>query len=103
MAKMIMPDEVAPKGELPLEGGMAKALERFIGILLENYAGALPMWPYSSSWGYFPSGALALASIGIPGVMSALVGDIRAETATLDGELVVEGDNGVSQYRLGAI
>jgi hypothetical protein len=22
--------------------------------------GALPLWPYSSSWGYFPSGGLGL-------------------------------------------
>ena len=27
--------------------------------------GALPTWPYSSGWGYYPSGALALVLIVI--------------------------------------
>ena len=29
-------------------------------ILILLLLGALPMWPYSSSWGYFPSGGLGL-------------------------------------------
>ena len=29
-------------------------------ILMLLVLGALPMWPYSSSWGYFPSGGLGL-------------------------------------------
>jgi len=29
-------------------------------ILVLLLLGALPMWPYSSSWGYFPSGGLGL-------------------------------------------
>jgi hypothetical protein len=29
-------------------------------ILILLVLGALPMWPYSSSWGYFPSGGLGL-------------------------------------------
>lgn len=29
-------------------------------ILVLLVLGALPMWPYSSSWGYFPSGGLGL-------------------------------------------
>ena len=29
-------------------------------ILILLLVGALPMWPYSSGWGYFPSGGLGL-------------------------------------------
>ena len=29
-------------------------------IVILLLLGALPMWPYSSSWGYFPSGGLGL-------------------------------------------
>jgi len=29
-------------------------------ILILLLLGALPMWPYSASWGYFPSGGLGL-------------------------------------------
>jgi hypothetical protein len=30
-------------------------------ILIILLLGALPTWPYSSGWGYYPSGGLALA------------------------------------------
>ena len=29
-------------------------------ILVLLVLGALPMWPYSASWGYYPSGGLGL-------------------------------------------
>jgi hypothetical protein len=29
-------------------------------ILVLLLLGALPMWPYSSGWGYYPSGGLGL-------------------------------------------
>ena len=29
-------------------------------ILVVLLLGALPMWPYSASWGYYPSGGLGL-------------------------------------------
>ena len=29
-------------------------------ILILLLVGALPMWPHSSGWGYFPSGGLGL-------------------------------------------
>lgn len=29
-------------------------------ILILLVLGALPMWPYSSGWGYYPSGGLGL-------------------------------------------
>lgn len=32
-------------------------------ILVLLLVGALPTWPYSSGWGYFPSGGLGLVLI----------------------------------------
>jgi len=32
----------------------------FIIILVLLLIGALPSWPYSSGWGYYPSGGLGL-------------------------------------------
>jgi len=32
-------------------------------ILILLLVGALPMWPYSSNWGYFPSGGLGLVLV----------------------------------------
>lgn len=32
----------------------------FIIILIFLLIGALPTWPYSSGWGYYPSGGLGL-------------------------------------------
>jgi hypothetical protein len=32
-------------------------------ILILLLLGALPTWPYSSSWGYYPSGGLGLIVI----------------------------------------
>lgn len=32
-------------------------------ILLLMLIGALPTWPYSSSWGYYPSGGLGLVLV----------------------------------------
>jgi len=32
-------------------------------ILILLLLGALPTWPYSTGWGYYPSGALALVLI----------------------------------------
>lgn len=32
-------------------------------ILILLLVGALPHWPYSSSWGYYPSGGLGLVLI----------------------------------------
>jgi hypothetical protein len=32
-------------------------------ILILLLVGALPMWPYSNRWGYFPSGGLGLVVV----------------------------------------
>ena len=34
-----------------------------IVVLLVLLLGALPTWPYSSGWGYYPSGGLGLVLI----------------------------------------
>ena len=41
-------------------------------ILVLLIVGALPTWPYSSSWGYYPSGGLGLILLIV--VILALVG-----------------------------
>lgn len=35
----------------------------FVILLVLLLVGALPTWPYSSGWGYFPSGGLGLVLI----------------------------------------
>ena len=32
-------------------------------ILVLLVVGALPTWPYSANWGYYPSGGLGLAAL----------------------------------------
>ena len=34
-------------------------------ILILLLLGALPLWPYSAGWGYYPGGALGLILIGL--------------------------------------
>ena len=41
-------------------------------VLILLLVGALPTWPYSSSWGYYPSGGLGLVVLII--VVLALTG-----------------------------
>jgi hypothetical protein len=40
-----------------LEGGMRQVL---LIVLILALVGALPMWPYSTGWGYYPSGGTGL-------------------------------------------
>ena len=35
----------------------------FLIILIIILVGALPTWPYSSGWGYYPSGGLGLVVV----------------------------------------
>jgi hypothetical protein len=35
----------------------------FVVLLILLLLGALPTWPYSRSWGYYPSGGLGLVLI----------------------------------------
>jgi hypothetical protein len=34
-----------------------------LGVLVLLLVGALPAWPYSRSWGYYPSGGLGLVVV----------------------------------------
>ena len=43
-------------------------------ILILLLLGALPMWPYSSGWGYYPSGGLGLILLIL--IILALLGAI---------------------------
>jgi hypothetical protein len=45
-----------------------------IVVLILLLIGALPTWPYSSGWGYYPGGGLGLVLIIV--VVLALVGRI---------------------------
>jgi hypothetical protein len=45
-------------GELPMSAGTILVI-----ILILVLIGALPTWPYSSGWGYYPSGGLGLVLI----------------------------------------
>ena len=43
-------------------------------ILILLLVGALPIWPYSSGWGYYPGGTLGLILIIV--IILALIGRI---------------------------
>jgi hypothetical protein len=43
-------------------------------VLILLLLGALPTWPYSSSWGYYPSGGLGLVLLVL--IILALTGRI---------------------------
>ena len=43
-------------------------------ILILLLVGALPTWPYSSGWGYYPSGLLGLVLIIV--IIMALMGRV---------------------------
>ncbi len=43
-------------------------------VLLILAIGALPAWPYSRSWGYFPSGGLGLVLVVL--IILALTGGV---------------------------
>jgi hypothetical protein len=48
-------------GLLDLEGAAAMPLSTILIIVLVLVLiGALPTWPYSRNWGYYPGGALGL-------------------------------------------
>jgi hypothetical protein len=44
----------------PLRGEEAHVSTILIIVLILLLLGALPTWPYSSGWGYYPSGGLGL-------------------------------------------
>jgi hypothetical protein len=40
-----------------------ESLGRLAGLSAASIVGALPTWPYSGGWGYYPSGGLGLVLI----------------------------------------
>jgi hypothetical protein len=52
--------EVKAPGFVNGDGGDTNMLTILVVILLLVALGALPTWPYSRGWGYYPSGGLGL-------------------------------------------
>jgi len=46
----------------------------FIVVLLLMLVGALPTWPHSRNWGYFPSGGLGMVLVIL--IILALLGQL---------------------------
>ena len=61
---MIWPVEAIerPNGSVSLEGAVVNSTARIalIVVLVILLVGLLPAWPYSSGFGYYPSGGLGL-------------------------------------------
>jgi hypothetical protein len=55
-------NEQTPRWVLPLLVEAAVRLSLLIMIIL-LVLGALPTWPYSAGWGYYPSGGLGLVLV----------------------------------------
>ena len=49
-------------------------------ILILLLIGALPTWPYSSGWGYYPSGGLGLVLIIV--LILVLMGRVEARSGS---------------------
>ncbi len=58
--KLIQEKVLRPREQLRYAPPMRTILLVLLILLL---LGALPLWPYSSSWGYFPGGGLLLLII----------------------------------------
>ena len=69
---MFLP-KAKPKSEIRLER-RREMRTIFLVILVLILVGALPTWPYSSSWGYYPSGGLGLVLVVL--LILALLGRI---------------------------
>ena len=54
-------------------------------ILILLLVGAFPAWPYSTGWGYYPSGGLGLVLLIV--LILVLLGRIRRRNALLAGVL----------------
>ena len=60
----LMPAQAkASLGASPLQGMNMSLGTILLIVLVLLVLGALPAWPYSSGWGYYPSGGLGLVLI----------------------------------------
>jgi asparagine N-glycosylation enzyme membrane subunit Stt3 len=60
MARFLLPDPQGGSVPRETEGSMGLILLIVLVVLL---IGAVPRWPHSRSWGYFPSGFLGLVLV----------------------------------------
>ena len=63
-------DKERPVAKARITGGEMRTI--ILAILVLLLLGALPTWPYSASWGYYPSGGLGLVLLIV--VILALTG-----------------------------
>ena len=57
----VQPRKIAIERNVPEERAMLGTI--LVVILILILLGALPTWPYSAGWGYYPSGGLGLILI----------------------------------------
>lgn len=62
VARSTLPEQTFGNGTplLRYTGGFMSARTLLIIVLILLLIGALPAWPYSTGWGYYPSGGLGL-------------------------------------------
>jgi hypothetical protein len=70
----LLPGRYVSSAKAGLERGNTMLSTILIVILILLLVGALPAWPYSTGWGYYPGGGLGLVLIIV--VVLALMGRI---------------------------
>jgi hypothetical protein len=78
MGRLIMPTELLHRGSR-CRDGVGQERENMLGtiliiLLILLLVGALPTWPYSTGWGYYPGGGIGLILIIV--LLLVLVGRI---------------------------
>jgi sterol desaturase/sphingolipid hydroxylase (fatty acid hydroxylase superfamily) len=78
MGRLIMPTELLRRGSR-CRDGVGQERKNMLGtiliiLLILLLIGALPSWPYSGGWGYYPGGGIGLILIIV--IVLVLVGRI---------------------------
>jgi sterol desaturase/sphingolipid hydroxylase (fatty acid hydroxylase superfamily) len=78
MGRLIMPTELLRRGSR-CRDGVGQERKNMLGtiliiLLILLLVGALPTWPYSTGWGYYPGGGIGLILIIV--LLLVLVGRI---------------------------
>src|SRR5439155_18239049 len=81
-----------------MSGGMKMLSTVLIVILVLALIGALPTWPYSSGWGYYPSGGLGIVVLVV--LVLLLTGRLQKEAlVSKDKSLVIKSGSFVSDVK----